>query len=60
MINGILEKFNSIFQAAKSKARGYKKFETMRSVIYLLTGKLDNSNINPYCCLPQELKKYGN
>ena len=47
--NGILEGFNSIFQAAKSKARGYKKFETIRTIIYLLTGKLDFSKINPYC-----------
>jgi transposase len=46
---GILEGFNSIFQAAKSKARGYKKFETIRTIIYLLTGKLDFSKINPYC-----------
>lgn len=47
--NGILEGFNSIFQAAKAKARGYKKTETIKAVIYILTGKLDFSIINPFC-----------
>lgn len=47
--NGILEGFNSLFQAAKAKARGYKRFDTISAIIYLLTGKLDFSKINPYC-----------
>lgn len=47
--NGILEGFNSIFQAAKAKARGYKKTETIKAVIYILTGKLDFSVINTFC-----------
>lgn len=47
--NGILEGFNSIFQAAKAKARGYKKTETIKAIIYILTGKLDFSTINPFC-----------
>ena len=47
--NGILEGFNSIFQAAKAKARGYQKTETIKAVIYILTGKLDFSLINPFC-----------
>lgn len=46
--NGILEGFNSIFQAAKAKARGYKKTSTIKTIIYILTGKLDFSIINPY------------
>jgi transposase len=46
--NGILEGFNSVFQAAKAKARGYKKFETIRTIIYILTGKLDFSLVNQY------------
>jgi transposase len=46
--NGILEGFNSIFQAAKNKARGYKRSDTIKAIIYLLTGKLDFSKINPY------------
>lgn len=47
--NGILEGFNSIFQAAKAKARGYKRTDTIKTIIYLLTGKLDFNKINPYC-----------
>jgi transposase len=46
--NGILEGFNSIFQAAKAKARGYQRPDTIKAIIYLLTGKLDFSKINPY------------
>lgn len=46
--NGILEGFNSIFQAAKAKARGYKRTDTIKAIIYLLTGKLDFNKINPY------------
>jgi transposase len=46
--NGILEGFNSLFQAAKSKARGYRKFDTIRTIIYLITGKIDFSKINRY------------
>jgi transposase len=47
--NGILEGFNSIFQAAKAKARGYKSTATIKTVIYVLTGKLDFAKINPAC-----------
>ena len=46
--NGILEGFNSLFQAAKSKARGYQRSDTIKAIIYLLTGKLDFSKINPH------------
>jgi len=46
--NGILEGFNSIFQAAKAKARGYHRYDTIKAIIYLLTGKLDFSKINPH------------
>lgn len=49
LTNGILEGFNSLFQAAKAKARGYKKTETIKAVIYILTGKLDFSKINHFC-----------
>jgi transposase len=47
--NGILKGYNSIFQASKAKARGYKRFDTIQAIIYLLTGKLDFSKINRYC-----------
>ena len=39
--NGILEGLNSLIQAAKAKARGYRTFENFQAIIYLITGKLD-------------------
>ena len=48
--NGLLEGLNSIIQAAKRKARGYKKYH-FKIMAYLLTGKLDFSKINN-ACLP--------
>ncbi len=45
--NGILEGLNSILQAAKRKARGYKA-RHFRTIAYLLTGKLDFSSQNKY------------
>jgi transposase len=46
--NGFLEAINGLFQAAKRKARGYVRFRTIRTVIFLIAGKLDFSRINPY------------
>ena len=46
--NGFMEALNGVFQAAKRKARGYTRFSTMRTVIYLIAGKLDFSLINPH------------
>lgn len=46
--NGILEGLNSIVQAAKAKARGFKTFRNFRIVVFLLTGKLDFKELNPY------------
>jgi transposase len=45
--NGILEGLNSIVQAAKRKARGYKT-EHMKTIAYLITGGLDFKRINSY------------
>jgi transposase len=45
--NGILEGLNSIIQAAKRKARGYKS-EHFKAIAYLLTGKLNLQQFNPY------------
>ena len=45
--NGILEGLNSIIQAAKRKARGYK-LEHFKTIAFLLTGKFNFSLINPY------------
>lgn len=44
--NGILEGLNSVIQAAKSKARGYKTFKNYKIIVYLLTGKLNFSLVN--------------
>ena len=38
--NGIFEGHNSLIQAAKAKARGFKTFRNFKIMIYLLTGKL--------------------
>jgi len=43
--NGILEGLNSLVQAAKAKARGYRTFKNLRTIIYMLTGKLDYSKV---------------
>lgn len=50
--NGILEGLNSVVQAAKRKARGYK-IEHFKTIAFLLTGKFDFSLINPH--LPTRL-----
>ena len=46
--NGFLEAINGLFQASKRKARGYGNFSTIRTVVFLLAGKLDFSKINPH------------
>lgn len=46
--NGFLEAINGLFQAAKRKARGYGNFSTIRTVVFLIAGKLDFSKINPH------------
>lgn len=38
--NGILEGINSLVQAAKAKARGYRNIENFKAMIYLIAGKL--------------------
>lgn len=45
--NGILEGLNSIVQAAKRKARGYK-FEHFKTIAYMLTGGLDFRQVNQF------------
>ena len=39
--NGLIEGINSLVQAAKAKARGYRSTRNLQAVIYLLAGKLD-------------------
>ena len=39
--NGLMEGFNSLVQAAKAKARGYRSNRNLIAMVYLITGKLD-------------------
>lgn len=48
LTNGFLEALNGLFQAAKRKARGYRRLSTIRTMIFLLAGKLDFRPINPH------------
>lgn len=50
--NGFLEALNGLFQAAKRKARGYRRLSTIRTVIFLLAGKLDFHKLNPHVAQP--------
>ena len=46
--NGFIEALNGLFQAAKRKARGYTRFATMRTVLFLIAGKLNFTPLNPH------------
>lgn len=39
--NGLLEGINSLVQAAKAKARGYRSSRNLKAIVYLIAGKLD-------------------
>ncbi len=39
--NGLIEGINSLVQAAKAKARGYRSTRNLKAMIYLIAGKLD-------------------
>lgn len=39
--NGVLEGINSLIQAAKAKARGYRSTKNLITIVYLIAGKLD-------------------
>ena len=39
--NGLLEAINSLIQAAKAKARGYRSTRNLITITYLIAGKLD-------------------
>lgn len=45
--NGILEGLNSIIQACKTKARGYKTTKNFKIIAYLVTGDLKLEILNP-------------
>jgi transposase len=46
--NGFLEAINGLFQATKRRARGYGRFDTIKTVIFLIAGRLDFKAINPH------------
>ncbi len=48
MTNGFLEAINGLFQAAKRKARGYRRLSTIRTIIFLIAGKLNFCTLNPH------------
>jgi transposase len=50
--NGFLEAINGLFQAAKRRARGFTRIATIKTVIFLIAGKLDLSVINPHAGQP--------
>ena len=39
--NGMIEGINSLVQAAKAKARGYRSSRNLKAIVYLIAGKLD-------------------
>jgi transposase len=39
--NGFLEAVNGLFQAAKRRARGFTRLSTIKTVIFLIAGKID-------------------
>lgn len=46
--NGLLEGLNSLIQAAKAKARGFRKISYFKIIAFLVTGKLDFNNLNKH------------
>lgn len=50
--NGFLEALNGLFQAAKRRARGFVRFSTIRTVLFLIAGKLDFAALNPHASQP--------
>lgn len=53
--NGFLEAINGLFQAAKRRARGFGRFSTIRTVIFMIAGKLNFSNVNHHFPLPTRI-----
>jgi len=49
--NGLLEGLNSLIQAAKAKARGFRNNRYFKIIAFLVTGKLDFTSFNK-CYLP--------
>jgi transposase len=50
--NGFLEALNGLFQAAKRRARGFTRMATIKTVVFLIAGKLDFHAVNPHAQQP--------
>ena len=46
--NRFIEAINVLFQAAKRKARGYARFETMRMVLFFIARRLNFARFNEH------------
>jgi len=46
--NGLLEGLNSLIQAAKAKARGFRNFHFFKIIAFLVTGKLNFAQFNKH------------
>jgi transposase len=53
--NGFLKAINGLFQAAKRRARGFGHFSTIRTVIFMIAGKLNFSSVNRHVPLPTRI-----
>lgn len=53
--NDFLEAINGLFQAATRRARGFGRFSTIRTVIFLIAGKLNFSGVNHHFPLPTRI-----
>jgi transposase len=58
--SGKIQAINGLFQAAKRKARGYTRFNTMRTVIFLIAGNLSFAAFNPFCRQSRNWKMNSN
>jgi transposase len=50
--NGFLEALNGLFQAAKRRARGFTRASTIKTVVFLIAGKLNFQALNPHAGQP--------
>ena len=51
--NGLIEGINSLVQAAKAKARGYRSTRNLKAMVYLLAGKSSTSGCPHSPCYPR-------
>jgi len=50
--NGFIEALNGFFQ----EARGYNRFATMCTVLFLIAGKLEFTGISPHAEYPHQIQ----